>query len=389
MGNLHYIFSINAGRSGSDYLAELLSLAANTVSIHEGFPLMNGAPMRQFNNGDPSALSALMPSKLKEIQKGRKHQKTIYCETNHSFIKGWGYLIPDEHIPQEDIGIVILRREPEKIAYSLLRCHDVPGRSEWTRTWYLEPEARHNLSRPSAEANVYELCRWYVDEISLRAEDYKTKFPRIHYFDCDLEQLNNGDFVLEMFEAFGLVPTPGLKSACGKVLNPRDEWPRLPLQELLSPSRYPSADHLPPRERDNLVQKMVRYLHEAKAAEIAAATPDYAMGGTLVSATTRIAAHSEMELEERFHYALKFTETEYVLFVEFLRSLAPKDLMFVSFDRKAEPGIAYTYDFNISPGVGIMIRKLGISGLFKAIRLIFRGLWGKDYSHREAKVGDI
>ena len=109
----------------------------------------------------------------------------------------------------------------------------------------------------------------------------------------------------------------------------------------------------------------------------------------MVSATTRIAAHSEMELEERFHYALKFTETEYVLFVEFLRSLAPKDLMFVSFDRKAEPGIAYTYDFNISPGVGIMIRKLGLLGLVKAIWLIFRGLWGKDYSHRETKLGDI
>ena len=117
MGNLQYIFSINAGRSGSDYLTELLSLADNTISIYEGFPLMNGAPMRQFNNGDPSALDALMPIKLKEIQKSRKHQKTIYSETNHSFIKGWGYLIPDEYIPQEDIGIVILRREPEKITY--------------------------------------------------------------------------------------------------------------------------------------------------------------------------------------------------------------------------------------------------------------------------------
>ena len=48
---------------------------------------MNVAPMRQFINGDPSELGALMPIKLKEIQKSRKHQKTIYCETNHSFIR--------------------------------------------------------------------------------------------------------------------------------------------------------------------------------------------------------------------------------------------------------------------------------------------------------------
>jgi hypothetical protein len=41
----------------------------NAVSIHEGFPIMNGYAMQKFNEGDALELRALMPMKMKEIQK--------------------------------------------------------------------------------------------------------------------------------------------------------------------------------------------------------------------------------------------------------------------------------------------------------------------------------
>ena len=96
---IRYLFCITPGRSGSDYLAGLLAHARNTVSVHEGVPVMNGRPMRRFNDGDDRELRALLPAKLRAIRR-RARPGHVYCETNHSFVKGWGYLLPDAVLPQ-------------------------------------------------------------------------------------------------------------------------------------------------------------------------------------------------------------------------------------------------------------------------------------------------
>lgn len=383
--SIKYIFCINTGRSGSDYLAELLSKASNAVSFHEGLPIMNGAAMRQFNRGDASELEALVPLKLQAIRQKLSDEKTIYCETNHSYIKGWGTLLPDAYIPQEEIGVIILRRNLEDTIRSFLRVHEAPGISEWSRTWYLEPDAPSNLSHPPKGANLYDLCQWYVEETDLRAAAYQKQFPKISYVECDLEQLNDYQFVSEMFSRFGLIPSSSLQDATGTVLNTRNEWPRQSLEELLAPAEFPNADELPPPERDTLVAKMVSYLNERKADEIAAIQPDRAMGGTVAVAATGIVARAEPDLERVFQTTLKFTETERILIGEFIRSLAPYDFMFVALQRHTQPGIIYTYDFNMVVGLGTMLRKLGVRGGLKMLGMIFNGIWGRDYSHRDAK----
>lgn len=380
--SIKYIFSINTGRSGSDYLTELLSKAKNSVSIHEGFPIMNGAPMQAFNEGDESALRALMPAKVAQIKKKRGTGQQVYCETNHTYIKGWGYLLPGTYLPQEEIGVIILRRDIEKTAQSLLRVHDVPGVSEWSRTWYLTPHARRNLSRPPRHATLLGLCQWYVQEIRHRGEAYKKQFPRITYLECDLEQLNNYDFVCHMFKMFGLVPSADLKEAVGKVFNPRQEWPKRAVADMLKRTRYPGADSLEPEKRDALVTAMVTYLHRHQADAIANMKPDRTMGGTFYTDAVQIVAQAERALEEAFGYALMFTETEAVLIFEFLRSVAPADLFFVSARRSQPPGIAYTYDFNVPFHVGSIIRKLGWRGAFKAVGMAASGLFDRDYTHR-------
>ena len=65
--SINYIFSINSGRSGSDYLTEIFSKTTNAFSMHEGFPIMNGKPMQAFNQGEDTALHQLMPVKLQQI----------------------------------------------------------------------------------------------------------------------------------------------------------------------------------------------------------------------------------------------------------------------------------------------------------------------------------
>lgn len=378
--SIKYIFCINSGRSGSDYLTELLSHAENTISIHEGVPIMNGYPMQQFNHGDDRELQKLMSLKMKEIYKKNKNGRKIYCETNHSFIKGWGYLLPDKYISQEEIGVIILRRDVDRTAYSLLRVRDVPGNSEWTKTWLLTPHAERNLSKPFENSSFYDLCKWYVEETYLRAEEYKKMFPRITYVECDLEQLNKYDFVLEMFSSFGLVPMSTLQNLVGRVVNARNEWPRLPLEELLVDSKYPSADGLENKERNTLISQMVNYMQEKKADKISQIEPDDAMGGSFVNGITRIVANSEQELEEVFKYSLMFTETERILIWELLRTINPKDIILMCCQRSSNPTIRYTYDFNKTFSLGSMVQKLG---LLQVIRMIAKGIWKKDYTHRK------
>ena len=342
---IQYIFGMNAGRSGSHYLAGLLGTAEHVVSLHEPLPIMVGAPMQSFNEGDQAALEKLMPVKVQQIRQSASHGKKIYCETNPSYIKGWGSLLLDAYIPQEEIGVIILQRAVDETAYSLLRIHEVPGLSAWSRVWWLTPGARCNLSRPPAHANPYDLCRWYVEEVRLRAAAYQERFPRITYVTCDLMQLNDYQCVVQVFDTFGLRPTPQLEDVVGRRSNPRTEWPRTPLEDLLSLPPYPSADTLAAASRDALLGNMVAYLHKHKSQEISAMK--IGQYGTLQTAAAGLIAGVEHELEEVFQYTLRFTEMERILIHELIYSFDKNDLTFLYATRLSHPSIAYEYNFNI------------------------------------------
>jgi hypothetical protein len=379
--SVRYLFCINAGRSGSDYLTEVLGQAANAVSLHEALPIMNGVPMQRFNEGDETALRALMPLKLAEIRKKSRNGRKVYCETNHSFIKGWGWLIP-ELIPQQEIGVIILRRSAEQVIHSHLRVRNVPGTTRWSRTWALTPGAARDHLPPPDRDDRYALCRWYVEEVEQRAQAYRDRFPDIAYLECDLEQLNDRHFVGEMYGRFGLAPSRGLDEVVGKPLNARAEWPPASLEELLAPSSRPSADCLPAPQRDSLVAEMVAYLRARKRQELRAMTPDPAMGGSFYADSTSIVARAERELEEAFDVSLRFTDTEMVLAHELLHSVAPRDLILTAIRRTAPPALSYAYDFNSVLTPGLVLRHLGVRGLLGVGGLMLRGRWGEDYSHR-------
>jgi hypothetical protein len=379
--SIRYVFCVNTGRSGSDYLTELLAQATNAVSLHEGLPIMNGVPMQRFNEGDETALRALMPLKLAEIRKKSCNDRKIYCETNHSFIKGWGFLVP-EAIPQEEIGVIVLRRPAEQVVHSHLRVRNVPGTTRWSRTWVLTPGAARDQLPPPDRDDHFALCRWYVEEVERRAQAYKNQFPDITYLECDLSQLNDRRFVGELFDRFGLIASPRLDEAVGRPLNARAEWPPASMEGLRAPPAHLSADSLTAPERDRLIAEMVAYLKAHKRAELREMTPDPAMGGSLQADTTSIVARAERELEEAYEVSLRFTDTEMFLTHELLHSVAPRDLLLASIRREPPPGLAYTYDFNLVPTSRLIARRLGLRGLLTMGRLMLRGRWGGDYTHR-------
>lgn len=253
---IRYIFSINTGRSGSHYLSEVFKHVEGCVSEHEPKPKMNAEAMQEYLAGRPRKLERLMQPKIEAIEAARGDQ--IYVETNHCYIKGFGWLMP-KYIPQKRLGVIILRRDPAKIRQSFTRVLCSPFLKSGDN-WIITPAAKQTLvplpegfSFPVMRFHAYRLLSrtlgrpgvvrrlsggrmnllpmvrryerslldWYIAETDARAELYKRTFPNITYVEADLDELNTIEGVTAMLEPFGLRPKPSLAEVVGRATNQR------------------------------------------------------------------------------------------------------------------------------------------------------------------------
>jgi hypothetical protein len=251
-----YLFSINTGRSGSHYLASLFEHVSDCRAFHEPEPIGNGEVMRRYARGDVSAMRRFTEQKVEAIRASKGDSRT-YVETNHCFIKGFGWFIP-EYLPEGNIGVIILKRDKVKVAESILRIGYSPlngqGR-EWISTpemqspivpppkRSLSPKTTYNcarfasflirrtkrLKRSAAETSIqypkwmvdYEMecLKWYVEETEAKAEAFRKKYPRIKYYETNVEELNSIDSVRQMLSHFGLSEDEPFKDVVGKPTN--------------------------------------------------------------------------------------------------------------------------------------------------------------------------
>jgi hypothetical protein len=263
MSRINYIFSVNAGRSGSHYLHVLLQHAEGCCSFHEAPPRCNGSEMRDFLSGRPERMIKLVHAKVDQINARRKDPYHIYAETSHHFIKGFGWILP-RYLPEEQIGVIVLRRDHDKTAASLMRIGCSPL-TDHGRNWIMTPEIAHPLVKPPSQLGSprttyaafrtidcylrianrvlrrvvsravprpqfivdyeWDCVRWYIDETYRRAESYRKKFPRMRYLDITLEELNEYNTVLKMLDHFGLAAKPSLAEVVGKPTNLKEDAP--------------------------------------------------------------------------------------------------------------------------------------------------------------------
>ncbi|HEX5790624.1 MAG TPA: hypothetical protein VFY13_05700 [Luteolibacter sp.] len=249
---IRYIFSINTGRSGSHYLATLFEHVSGCRSFHEPQPIGNAEAMRRFARGDCGAMERLAVRKAEAIC-GALSGGRVYHESNHCFIKGFGWFI-SRHLPEEQIGVIILKRDKAEIAASLLRIGCSPlDPLGWD--WILTPDIASPLVTPpigplalqllrrlkSGWRRAGDLCRswfgvelglprwlvacelkclgWYVDETHARAEAFKRAFPLIRYYEVSLEELNDAASVRKMMAHFGCQAQSTLKDCIGRRTN--------------------------------------------------------------------------------------------------------------------------------------------------------------------------
>ncbi|MBC6410251.1 MAG: hypothetical protein GDA42_07315 [Ekhidna sp.] len=244
---IKYIFSINTGRSGSNYLAEILKEVNDIKSFHEPHPIMNGKPMIECLQGNPLKMEQKIKEKINSINSHLGESK-CYFETNHTFIKGFGWLIPI-HYPHNELGIILLKRDQKDIIKSLYRVKCRPL-SYIGYEWIMNPlmknpinpvsnydrfkyrllffiskifESKYNLFRIKIDnlriIKQFNLkyLDWYVKETYAQASLFKKKFPNIKIYKTTIDKLNDIHEFEKMFDFFELDFSP--KASFSEKLN--------------------------------------------------------------------------------------------------------------------------------------------------------------------------
>src|SRR5690606_24297034 len=114
---------------------------------------MHKEEMQHYLKGNKAPIQRLMQQKMDKINKSKG---ILYVDTSHVYIKSFGWEIP-KHIPQEEIGIIILRRDIEKVAASTHRTQSGPF-NDLGRDWIIYPNG-NNLLPPPISAKRYGLMR--------------------------------------------------------------------------------------------------------------------------------------------------------------------------------------------------------------------------------------
>ena len=213
--------------------------------------------MQQYLRGEIEPMRRLAREKAEAMRKSSDGAR-VYAESNHCFIKGFGWFLP-EHIPQEKIGVVILRRDKAKIAESTLRIGCNPTEA-LGKDWIMTPEMDSPFIEPprllvspkmtyKLVIGIKFLCRvvralarrifrvhlecypqwikdyeyrcveWYVDETNAQAARYQERFPNITYFEANVDDLNSIEKVERMIAHFGLEAGESLRSVVGVATN--------------------------------------------------------------------------------------------------------------------------------------------------------------------------
>ncbi|NJD56670.1 MAG: hypothetical protein FIA94_09740 [Nitrospirae bacterium] len=223
--DIRYIFSINSGRAGSGYLAELLGTAERATAFHEAEPTMTGAYLDMINKRPYQETFRLRRIKEHAI---RKISRTlppggIYCETNHMFIKTFFDVIVRGF---DNVELVILRRDLSHVLKSFIELgYFSPKNTAWP-DWMSSPNAV-TAALPcigtDSVLDQYDLCVGYLFDIEARTLRFQREYPQVRTHEVRIEDLSNYANVEALFSALRIVPTSATRELTGQRINARSK----------------------------------------------------------------------------------------------------------------------------------------------------------------------
>jgi len=223
------IFSINPGRSGSEYLARILGTADGVHAVHE--PLPDGAgrfiklfPARRLTLLDLLVYPPLYLRKYMKVAAIRRTLRTlpvdgVYAETNHMFIMSF-YDVVMNHFG--GVNVVLLRRWLPAAVKSFIELDHFTPQCPFTKYWYASPNARSSAGlapAPDRSLDQEERIIGYLIDIEARAQRFIAKYPDTRVVPIRLEELNDLDRVRALFAALDVRETPRTRETVGRVVN--------------------------------------------------------------------------------------------------------------------------------------------------------------------------
>lgn len=245
------IFSINSGRSGSKYLAQLLGTARRVQSFHEAEPQMSGEYISMINIRPLEATREQRRTKCSAIAKVLRKMRAdeTYAETNHTFIKTFfDVALEDFH----NVQVIVLRRDLVRVLKSFVELGYFSPLNPRAENWMSSPNAVTAAIPALATDNQldqFDRCIGYLIDIEARTERFRRDYPHIPAHEVELEQLNDLKFVKSLFQKLGIAPTWSTRRLCGRVVNEKDR----------RKERYPN-----PTTIEECQQRLSNYIAKAR-----------------------------------------------------------------------------------------------------------------------------
>ena len=223
-----YVFSVNPGRSGSEYLSALLSSVGGTVAFHEAKPNMSGAVLEAAMKDGLRATRSQRLFKIHEIERLLEESGApTYVETNHMFAKTF-FDIALEELPPAPVAVVILRRSWAKVMRSFLSLGYFTDRNpiwiDWMRVPQREGPGDTSLHPEDPKVAVAE----YLLRLEQRSQEIQDWYPDIEYVDCNLETLQSREGVQALFDRLGFEGELGdAEALIGTPVNQRKKKKRI------------------------------------------------------------------------------------------------------------------------------------------------------------------
>jgi hypothetical protein len=194
------ILTVTAGRTGTAFLHNLFRLFPGVDSFHEDEPSYLHV-MRRVQTQPAEAARFLKKFKFPVIAACKSR---TFAETSHLFCKGFLE-------PMLNLGVypdlVLLRRNPRRIALSLHERNTIPGRTSTGTDYLVCPADPGTLPLSLWEGMTdYQLCFWYALEIECRQHRYGDYMQQLGRKVCDYtaSELHNPDSFLDMAETLSL-----------------------------------------------------------------------------------------------------------------------------------------------------------------------------------------
>ena len=228
-----HIFSINSGRSGSEYLARVLNTARDVTAFHEPEPDGAGRRITQYPATNPTLFDRLVQpawyarkmGKVKAIRRMTKdwEARRIYAESNHMFIFSF-YDVVMDHL--EEVSVILLRRWLPSGMRSFMELDHFTPQDPWAQWWFPSPHSKSAAATPLApydELDQADRIIAYLVDVEARAQRFRKQYPDTPVIEVRLEELNDLGKARTMFSELKLGETPLTQQVVGRVVNDKPE----------------------------------------------------------------------------------------------------------------------------------------------------------------------